>query len=279
MGGAPPPPTGPGFGLLLGGFPAPPPAPGTGVGPGAALAAAVQQAAAQMGIPVPGGVGQIAPQGATPLFGTGGQAQGQVQAGFGIQLPGQAGGVSLPPPAVCGPTAAADTAWLNFTLHPQLLDQLVVQAGMMLEIGVENPPGTLAATALFCVQMGHAVDGEGMTLEVAFAGSSNVAAARVFAQAFPGPQHGSQGLLHLCKGGGCPCAPNHTPTNRVLLHSDLMRIRNPAGINEPWAADWAKPSVQPQGQPGVLPVQGGGPPRCSSRGCRDRWNRWRLVNS
>ena len=144
----------------------------------------------------------------------------------------------------------AGPPWVNLAADPSLLSQVGFAIGAPFEVTLENPPGVLAATALFLAQAVFPTDSEGILLEVFFMGASEPSADSALAEVFPGPGNGAvQGLVHIC-GATCGSAP--TTAGRPVLHADCFRHRRMEEISEPWAtrgraAALAKPSgMRPQ---------------------------------
>ena len=94
------------------------------------------------------------------------------------------------PPASLQPAAPVITPtgppWVNLATNPEAINQIGFVVGSTIEVMLENPPGTLAAMAIFLVQAIFPLDDQGILLEAFFCGASVPAADQAL-------EHGAEG--------------------------------------------------------------------------------------
>ena len=134
----------------------------------------------------------------------------------------------MPPPSLQSPApviAPGGPPWVNLVTHPEAIRQIGFVVGSPIEVTLENPPGVVAATAIFLVQAIFPLDDQGILLEVFFCGASCSAADAALPGIFPRlGQEGDvpHGLLHICSE---TCTNDLVISRRPVLQVDCFRHR------------------------------------------------------
>ena len=131
------------------------------------------------------------------------------------------------------PGGGCNIPWVHGPSNPLQMKWLGQQPGSIIEVGVYDKQGAVAATALFELQHCYPSDAMGIFAEVRFHGCSSEAIAGTLDGFFRGD---NKMVLHLCTVDVNFCAGQNGLPGRMSLHSDYARLRPLYGIAERWAS-------------------------------------------
>ena len=136
-----------------------------------------------------------------------------------------------------------EPAWIDLTTSPDLINRVGFGPGSPMEITLEDPPGTLAATAIFLVKAPFPLDEHGILSEARFVKASKPAADAALQAGFPGEGNIVRGWVHTCE-KICPSS-GATAEGRPLLDAETFRHRLLDDTMEPWAKREMRRAVPP----------------------------------